>query len=582
MMPGVLMPPWLKHRVLRLNWVVLVFLIASESESADPTFPRTFTEPAPQVPQQPGEKHLPEPGLPPDRPSGELILPLPPQPSTAQPPLSYQVRVWVRSIRIQGSTVLPPEEVQAITAPYVGRFVTTIELQELRRKLTLSYIDKGYITSGVILPDQKVTDGTILFRAVEGVMSDVDVVGTRRLRPDYIRERLDISGESPLNTADLQEQLQLLKLDPNVELINGQLRPGRHRGESVLTLTIEETAPFLWSIRINNHRSPSVGSYQGEIHAAIRNVLGRGDVLSLRYQGTEGIDDGSIGFTLPLRAPGPILHFGYRRGESEVIEEPFNELDVESEFDEWSLGLTHSVIRRLSRTFDVTLSLDKRRSETFRGGLPFTFSSDVLDPEHKVTVIRLIGHWLARRENQVVVFRSTLSKGIDAFDATIGDDGPDGRFLSWLGQFQYVRRFGKLNNEFVFRTDIQLSSDALLPLEKFGVGGAHSVRGYRENELVRDNAVVSSVEMRIPILRDKPAAGRLQLALFADYGNAWNKGGNTLDPRSISSAGVGLRWSPRPAWYMELYGAIPFRNLDHQDHDLQDSGVHFEIIYQRY
>ena len=580
MIPGVRMPPCLIKRLRRLNCVVLVFLIASESESADPTFPSTFSEPAPQVPLRPGEKHLPEPALPPNRSSDELILPVPSQPSTAQPPLSNQMRVWVRSIRIQGSTVLSPEELQVITAPYVGRFVTTIELQELRRKLTLSYIDKGYITSGVILPDQKVSEGTILFRAVEGVMTDVDVVGTRRLRPDYVRERLDISGESPLDTADLQEQLQLLKLDPNIQQVNGRLRPSQQRGESVLTLAIEETAPFLWSIHLNNHRSPSVGSYQGEIYAAFRNVFGRGDVLSLRYQATDGIDDGSIGFTLPLRAPGPILHFGYRRGESEVIEEPFNELDVESEFDEWSLGLTHPIIRRLSRTFDVTLSLDKRRNKTFRGGQPFTFSSEVLDPEHKVTVVRLIGHWLERRENQVAMFRSTLSKGIDAFDATIGDGGTDGRFLSWLGQFQYARRVGNLNNEFIFRTDIQLTSDALLPLEKFGVGGVHSVRGYRENEFVRDNAVVSSVEMRVPILRDIPAAGRLHLALFADYGNAWNKGGDTPDPRTISSVGVGLRWNPRPAWYMELYGAIPFRKVGHEEHDLQDSGVHFEFSYQ--
>ncbi len=561
----------------------LLFAAVDDSHGAD-TLPFNLdAESTKESTGRPGERRLPQPGFSSDLPSPEFTLPPLKLPPPEEAPLSTQVQVFVRSFRIQNNTVLSEEELKKTLEPYIGRVVSTADLQELRHQLTLMYIEKGYITSGVIIPDQNVTDGTIVLRVIESVLSEVGIQGERNLNPDYIRNRIRVTDQDPLNISELQEQLQLLQLDPNIERLNAQLTPGDQLGESVLKLDVEESRPYQLAFRINNHRSPSIGEIQGEIHALYRNLAGRGDAFNLLYQKTEGLDEGTVAFSIPLRAQGPTLNLGYRRGESEVVEKPFNDIDVESDFDEWSLSLKHPIIERLHRSFDVTLSLEKRRSQTFLFGDPFPFSPGVEDNgESKVTVIRLIGDWLERWEDQVIAFRTSLSKGIDAFDATINKQGPDGRFLTWLGQFQYARRFGNNNNELIFRTDLQLAADELLPLEKFSVGGAHSVRGYRENELVRDNGWVSSIELRTPLLQNIPKIGKLQLAAFADYGQSWNKSGNTPDPRSISSVGLGLRWDPSPGWQATLYAAIPFRNVEHAEHDLQDSGIHFEISYQAF
>ncbi len=61
--------------------------------------------------------------------------------------------------------------------------MSTSELQALRRKLTQLYIDRGYINSGVTLPDQKVRDVIITLRVIEGVLSRIDVAGVERLKP---------------------------------------------------------------------------------------------------------------------------------------------------------------------------------------------------------------------------------------------------------------------------------------------------------------------------------------------------------------------------------------------------------------
>jgi hemolysin activation/secretion protein len=497
------------------------------------------------------------------------------RPSTEEAPLGEQVRVYVRSIRVQGNTVLSKDEIESVVEPYVGRVVSTLELQAIRRQLTLLYIDKGYITSGVVLPDQRIVEGTVTYQVIEGALTSVVVSGEEHLRSQYIRDRFDFSDKAPLSLLDLQQQLQLLQLDPNIERLNAQLSPGPDMGTSTLTLEIQESPPWAWAFRINNHRNPSIGSIQGELDVSYRNLLGLGDVYALRYRKTEGSDEVSLGFSVPLRARGPTLRLGYRNVESAIVEEPFNELDVETELEEWSLGVTQSILRTVDQSFDLTLSMDKRRSDTFIFEKQFQ-----LPNAGNVTALRLIGDWHKRWPDQVLAVRSTFSHGIDALDATVNSQEPDGRFFSWLGQVQFARRFGTNNNELVLRTDVQLSADKLLPLEQFGVGGAYSVRGYRENELVRDNGWVSSAELRFPMLRDRPEIGTLQWAIFADYGKAWNRGSDRSGSQTLTSAGAGLRWAPRPHWYAELYAAVPFRNLDHGDNDLQDSGIHFSIAYR--
>ena len=103
--------------------------------------------------------------------------------------------------------------------------------------------------------------------------------------------------------------------------------------------------------------------------------------------------------------------------------------------------------------------------------------------------------------NQVIAARSTLSIGLDAFDATQQHGSvPDGQFVTWLGQLQWARRLGDWGIQSIFRTDLQLSNRSLLPMEQCAVGGFNTVRGYRENQLVRDECFIASLELRVPIV----------------------------------------------------------------------------------
>jgi hemolysin activation/secretion protein len=136
----------------------------------------------------------------------------------------------------------------------------------------------------------------------------------------------------------------------------------------------------------------------------------------------------------------------------------------------------------------------------------------------------------------------------------------------------------------LFRADIQRSDDSLLPLEQLSVGGRYSVRGYRENLLVRDQAFIASLEARIPIIQHMRWADYLQICPFYDYGRGTYKFISSTGPDDISSVGVGLRWaaslikSPlNLRAEFEAYWGYALRDIDLPYEDVQDDGIHYQF-----
>lgn len=499
--------------------------------------------------------------------------------STDNASLSQQQTVYVERIRIRGSTVLSEQELHTVTAPYVGRQVTMTELQQLRQAITQLYLDKGYITSGAVIPDQKIDEGEVTLIAVEGQLTKITVQGNDQLDTGFVLSRFAVEDGKPINLAQIQEQLVLLKQNPLIDKVDAELIPGDKRGVSTLALQLQEDKPYEVQLAANNARNPSIGAEQAELIASYHSLTGWGDTTTLRFQKTEGLNEGAIYLSLPVASSLEVFA-GYQQGDTDVIERSFNEIDVESEYYDALLGMRYTPIKRLLKTFSIALSLQKRESETFLLGEPFSFSPGVEDGLSKVSLARLSFVWLQHLGQHSYSLGGTLSRGLDWWDATINSQAPDGRFTSFLGQLQYAYRLAQTHDEILYRLDVKATSDALLPLEKLSIGGGQSVRGYRENTLVVDQGVITSLEYRHSALRNDPTWGNLRIAVFADYGIADNKQPPAPQPKHLSSAGLGLIWDPTDYFNATLYAAKAFVSIDNEDYDWQDSGVHFDLRFR--
>ena len=537
--------------------------------------------------KRPGDERieLPELEKAPKRPEFQL----PEAPRSEPGELSAAPTIFVQRIEVEGATALGAERIAALTAPYLNRTVSAEEIQRLRNELTLAYVNEGYVNSGAVIPGQSIADGVLRIRIVEGKLARVDVAEPKWFHADYFRDRLEGAAGRPLDVDALEARLQQFLLDPRIERVQAQLEPGDRPGEAVLDTSFEERPPYRLWIGADNHESPSIGAYALRLGFGHDNLLGRGDRLWAEVGRTKGMESYEAGYEIPVNTADTTLEAYYSWSRSHVVEKlavdrnpmfpdvPVHEPNIDSRSQTAALRLRHPFIRDRSTTLDFTSSFEWRESRNFFLGLPTSFGEGPERGVSRVTVLRTGLDWVFRDEAQVLAARSNFSTGLKLLNAAVNEgNSPDGQFLAWLGQLQWLRRYDRLGGiQTLFRTDVQLSTSALLSLEQFSVGGHATVRGYRENTLVRDNGLVSSLELRLPLYAD--AAGRsLQLAPFADIGSSWNT--NRDGSVTLYSVGIGLRGQLSEQLTAEVYWGEGLRDVSNpEDHDLQDDGVHFRL-----
>ncbi len=539
--------------------------------------------------ERPGDGRTPLPAPRLEREDKRFELPPVPPPVAPRALPPSGIRIDVTRIELADNALLPAVEARKLIAPYEGRTVDANELEALRRQLSAAIVARGYINSGVVFPDQDLADGVVRMEVVAGALSEIEVTGLGRLRPGYVLDRLALDIGPPLDVERLRDRLRLLLQDPLIEGLSARLRPGLRPGESELELDVTRARAWDFGLAVANDRSPSIGATHASAFATLRNLTGLGDRLDLELGLTEGLRHGSAAVALPITAHDTTLSAFIERNASDVVEAPFDRLDIESRSNTYRLALRHPVYRTPASEAGLGLALARRDSETRLLGRPFSFSPGVRNGRSVVATIEATQDFTHRETEQVIALRSTFRLGVDALDATMNRNAPDGEFLAWLAQAQWIRRvpldIGFGDGLVVLRGDLQLSTDGLLPLEKLAIGGADSVRGYRENQITRDAGVIASLEGRLPVYRralELPGLGRrdalVQLAAFVDYGRGWNLGGNRLT-EDLLSAGGGLKLSLGRHIEADLYVGHAFIDIaDGADGNLQDAGIHFRLV----
>jgi hemolysin activation/secretion protein len=518
---------------------------------------------------------------------GAQVLPPPPASQLESKKLDSAARLFIRGFKFEGNTVFSNEELRKVTEPYTNREVTSGQLEEARRAITLHYINHGYVSSGAVLPDQTPTNGIVTMRIVEGHISRIEVRGNHWLRDGFITSRLERWDGPPLNVNQLTEGLQQLRQNPNVRQINAELKPGAAPGEGILDARVVDEQPFRVGLQADNHRPPSVGAEEISLLLADLNLTGNGDALNIRYGIADshaggfdfsGFDNVEASYALPLNRYDTTIGGHASKLDTSIIEQPFVDVNIDSETVSYGGFLRQPFFQTPDHEAALTIAFDRRQNDSTIAGLPFP-SPGAVDGRMIVSVLRLSQEWLERSQNQVLALRSTFNFGLDVLDATDHSSEPNGQFFSWLGQAQYVRRLFNTQNQLIFRLTGQWSDKSLLALEQLSVGGAETVRGYRENTLVRDRGIISSLEFRVPVLFNKAGAGIVDIAPFFDFGGGWNYT-ESPQPTTIYSAGLGLLLAPNKYVNAQLYWGYRLRHIPMPpDKNAQDLGLHFQVNF---
>jgi hemolysin activation/secretion protein len=456
----------------------------------------------------------------------------------------------------------------------------------------------------------------IRFRIVEGRLKEVDLRGNFWYRSWWLRNQLRLAAGQPVNFNDLKTGLQLLRQNPTISRINAELKPGEQMGESILDVSVKDEQPFRFGFTVANTRPPSVGEGIGEIFLTDLNLTGHNDPLDLHWGLARWTKDGDVNYVgfdnvsgsyeFPVSPWDTTLAVHASKLNTSIVDETFAALGITSQTTQYGLTLRQPLYKTLSDTVIASLSADREHSETFLLGEPFTLSPGANNGTSDVFATRFALDWTNRSQVHVLALRSVFNLGLYGFGSTRADaategsavqglatEVPDSKFFSWVGQGQYVRRIFDTpafheepdtvawntlrETTLVLRMNAQISDRPLLALEQFSIGGMQSVRGYRENQLLRDNGVFASAEVRVPIWLAKDKTPIVSLAPFFDVGDGWNAESIDKSYQTIYSAGIGLLVNATRRAQVTIYWGHPFVDFHEEKVSLQDYGLHFAV-----
>jgi hemolysin activation/secretion protein len=187
----------------------------------------------------------------------------------------------VRGYRIDGNTVLPPEEF-GMLSNYTGQ-IDFARLREGLGNLQLRYRELGFATVSVTLPKQRLTNGIVHVRVIEGRLSDVIVEGNRFYSTDNIRRALpSITTNILLNTKWFQPELDQANANRDRQ-IYPVISPGTEPGTTELELKVKDRLPLHGRMEVNDKSSPGTPLLRLDTAAEYDNLWQHENQLGVDY-----------------------------------------------------------------------------------------------------------------------------------------------------------------------------------------------------------------------------------------------------------------------------------------------------------
>ena len=539
--------------------------------------------PTPQPPDPIQPEPLPSKPAPLDR--QEIAPPIP------ESVIDIPGTIVVEKFQFVGNTAFNQAELNQAIAPFTGQPISFAQLIQAANQITQFYLQRGYITSGAYLPVQNLQSGIVNIQVVEGSLADIEVNVTQgRLKPSYIRSRIERFATKPLNIDRLTEALQLLQLNPLISRLDAELSAGIKPGTNTLSVSVVGADTFDVKVQLNNNRNPSIGSFERGIAISEANLLGIGDKITASYNNTDGSNQYEAGYTLPINARNGTLGVNLRIANNEIVESPFDELDIEVDSRDVDFTWRQPILQKATSEINQELALDltasRRESDSSILNTDFAISPGADDNgEIRTSALRFGQEWLQRNRTEVFSARSQFNLGVDAFNATTSDDEPNSQFFAWRGQLLYLTILGSpqanstVNPSILLRSDLQLSADALISVEQFSLGGNATVRGYRQDTLLTDNGFFLSAETRLPIATVPQVKGTLHFTPFIDLGIGWNTDNEPTDANTLIGTGFGLLWEMENRLTTRIDWGIPLVNKSSDRDTLQENGVYLQLEY---
>lgn len=469
-------------------------------------------------------------------------------PGTVAPPGAAEMRIFLRDVRVEGSTVYPARELEALAGDLVGRSVSLQEIYALAQRITAKYGADGYVLSRAIVPPQKLNPkGAIIrLKVIEGWIDKVEWPEKLNSYRDFFSEySAKIIAQRPANIRTIERYLLLAGDLPGFKFSSALRASANNRNAS--TLVVEATEKRFDALIHGDNRGTAARG-PGEIltSGAINNALGLHEQLSLTYAVAVPLRELqylSANYRQVLTSEGLTAFINASNGWGWPGTVALERLKYKTRSMIIDAGASYPVIRSReqnlivsglgfvsdsrSNVFDAPFNTDRLR------GIRVRVDGDLADEWGGINQAYAIfsqgigglgstanGNPLATRAAGRVDF-SKLEGSINRTQPLVDRFSA---FVAWYGQFGFT---------------------PLLSPEQCGYGGRFFGRAFDPSQLLGDSCWMALGEIRYDLPSLLPEISRAQLYAFADHGRTYVRAPalGTDGDAGGTSAGAGLRFA---------------------------------------
>jgi len=482
-----------------------------------------------------------------DRPLAQATGTVAPQnlPAAPQPPAAS---FKLNDLRLNGVKALTNEELQDITAPYIGRNVALGDLESLAQAITARYKERGYFLAQAVVPVQTVRDGIVEISVIEGRLGKVDVTVAPDAPISEARVRGFLAPLQPgeaVNAPAYERAMLLLSDQPGIRVSSG-LQEGTQSGTTDLSVEVAAAPRWAFTAEGDNHGTKESGRFRIGGTARWLSPFGIGDNLDVRamVSNSNALQFGRVAYEAPIGTSGLRAGVGLARVNYELGGE-FTELEAQGTADVLDFSLNYPLIRQRQQNLFLRLSVDMKN---------LTDEMKAVDFTSKKRVHGLGLGWAWERRDDVLgggywassgtLYHGDLSirdEQSRAFDQSIAGHHTEGGYTKLSFQLSRLQAIVP-NHSLYVSVGGQWASKNLDASEKLSLGGARAVRAYPSGELLVDEGAIGTVEWRWSV--------NSELTPFVFYDAA--RGKIVRDPspfdtganrHSLRGFGIGVSWA---------------------------------------
>lgn len=455
---------------------------------------------------------------------------------------------------VQGNTLLSEQEIDQMLAPFAGKDQDFGSVQRAVEALELAYRQKGFTIVRVILPEQEINHGVVQMKVVESRIGKVSVTGNKFFDEANIKRSFPALKEGePPNMIAVRKNLKLANDNPQKKN-TVQLQSEDQEGVVDAVIQVTDNKPWSAAVSLDNTGDPQTGRNRITGLFQHANIGGLDHILSMQY-GTSISHPHDVtilgaGYHIPLYSLGDSLDFyaSYSNVDSGIVNAGGFGFAVSGNGTIYGTRYNHNFMKRGDYESMLSAGFDYKAFNNNISLEDVPLGNDVT--VHPIS-LTYSGNW-----TMVGTTLSVLLSGIHNipggshgsgadFEAARAGANKNYNILRYSGVFAHAF---KKDWQVRFILNGQITSDALVQGEQFGVGGANSVRGFLERELSDDEGITTNLELYTPNM----CSGNLQCRLLSFYDAGYLSRNNALPEeithQSVGSVGLGFRMSLAPNW----------------------------------